>query len=119
MAVKKKVVKKKVAKKVAKKVVKKAIKKPIKKIVKVIRKEKKIGKITHYFDKIKVVVVKLSDNLSVGETIRIVGGENTDFKQKIVSMELDGEKIKKAKKGKQIGIRVKDRAREGYKVFKV
>jgi len=121
MAVKKKVTKKVVKKKVTKKVakVKNLFKKPVKKIVKVIRKEKKIGKITHYFDKIKVVVVKLSDNLSVGETIRIVGGENTDFKQKIASMELDGEKIKKAKKGKQIGIRVKDRAREGYKVFKV
>lgn len=115
----KKVAKKKIAKKVAKKVTKKIAKKPVKKVVKVIRKEKKVGKITHYFDKIKVVVVKLSDDLSIGETIRIVGGENTDFKQKIVSMELDGEKIKKAKKGKQIGIRVKDRAREGYKVFKV
>ncbi|MCK9446357.1 translation elongation factor-like protein [bacterium] len=118
MAAKKKIIKK-VAKKAIKKVVKKTAKKPVKKVVKVIRKEKKVGKITHYFDKIKVVVVKLSDDLSVGETIRIIGGENTDFKQKIVSMEFNGEKIKKAKKGKQVGIRVKDRAREGYKVFKV
>ncbi|HNY36286.1 MAG TPA: hypothetical protein PLD14_01220 [Candidatus Pacearchaeota archaeon] len=99
---------------------KKVVKKPTKKIVKkVIRKEKKIGKITHYFDKIKVVAIKLSDNLSIGDTIRIVGGENTDFKQKIVSMEFMGEKLKKAKKGKEIGIKVKDRAREGYKVFKI
>ena len=119
MAIKKKAIKKKTTKKVVKKIAKKAIKKTTKKIVKTIRKEKKIGKITHYFDKIKVIVVKLSDDLSVGETIRIVGGENTDFKQKIISMEFDGEKIKKAKKGKQVGIRVKDRAREGYKVFKV
>jgi len=115
------ITKKKIVKKISKKkVVKKPIKKAVKKITKkIIGKEKKIGKITHYFDKIKVVVVKLSDDLSVGETIRIVGGENTNFKQKIVSMELDGEKIKKAKKGKHIGIKVKDRAREGYKVFKI
>lgn len=99
---------------------KKVVKKPIKKVVKkVIKKEKRIGKVTHYFDKIKVVAIKLSDNLSVGDTIRIVGGENTDFKQKIVSMEFMGEKLKKAKKGKEVGIRVKDRAREGYKVFKI
>lgn len=106
-------VKKKTIKKVAKK---KAVKKIAKKVVK---KEKKIGKITHYFDKIKVIVVKLSDNLSVGDTIRVVGGENTDFKQKIVSMEIKGEKIKKAKKGKVIGVKVKEKAREGYKIFKV
>lgn len=99
---------------------KKVIKKPIKRVVKtVIRKEKKIGKVTHYFDKIKVVAIKLSDNLSIGDTIRIVGGEKTDFKQKIVSMEFMGKKLKKAKKGKEIGIKVKDRAREGYKVFKI
>jgi len=112
MTVKKKITKKIIKKKVAKKVIKKATKK-------VIKKEKKIGKITHYFDKIKVVAIKLTDNLSVGDTIRIVGGENTDFKQKIVSMEFKGEKLKKAKKGKEVGIKVKDRAREGYKVFKV
>ncbi|MFA5207642.1 MAG: translation elongation factor-like protein [Candidatus Paceibacterota bacterium] len=112
MATKKKTTKKKVVKKPIKKAVKKVVKK-------VIRKEKKIGKITHYFDKIKVVAIKLSDNLSVGDTVRIVGGENTDFKQKIVSMEFKGEKLKKAKKGKEVGIKIKDRAREGYKVFKV
>jgi len=112
----KKVTKKKVVKKQPKKVIKKAIKKVVKKAV---QKEKKIGKITHYFDKVKVIVVKLSDELKVGDTIRIVGGESTDFKQKIVSMEIDGEKIKKAKKGKVIGIKVKERAREGYKIFKI
>ena len=114
MAVKKKAVKK-TAKKAVKKAVKKTIKKPVKKIVK----EKKIGKVVHYFDKIKVAAIKLSDNLSVGDTIRIAGGESTDFKQKIASMELNGEKMKKAKKGKTIGIKIKERARDGYKVFKV
>lgn len=107
------VVKKKVAKKVIKK---KAIKKVVKKLAK---KEKKIGQVTHYFDQIKVVAIKITDNLSVGDVIRIVGGENTDFKQKIVSMEFKGEKLKKAKKGKEVGIKVKERAREGYKVFKI
>jgi hypothetical protein len=112
MATKKKIVKKAAKKKVAKKPVKKAVKK-------IASKEKKIGEITHYFDKIKVIVIKLKDDLSVGDTIRVVGGEKTDFKQKIASIEIDGEKIKKAKKGKQVGVKVKDRAREGYKVFKV
>jgi putative protease len=99
---------------VKKKIVKKVVKKPAK-----IVKEKKLGKVTHYFDKIKVAVIKFSDVFSVGDSLRIKGGEKTDFKQKIVSMELDGKKIKKAKKGQQIGVKVKERVREGYKVFKV
>ncbi len=97
-------------------------KKPVKKIVKKKAKpakEKKLGQVTHYFDKIKVVVVKLSDVLSVGDTIRIEGGEGTDFKQKVVSMEIDGKKIKRAKKGTEVGIKVKEKARDGYRVFKV
>ncbi|MFA5086971.1 MAG: hypothetical protein WC470_01565 [Candidatus Paceibacterota bacterium] len=119
--------KKQAIKKVAKKATKKKVvkKKAVKKIVKSIGaktkagKEKKIGKLLHYFDKIKVIVVKLSDTLAVGDTIHIKGGKETDFKQKIISMEIDGEKIKKAKKGQKVGIKVKDRAREGYLVFKV
>lgn len=98
---------------------KKAVKKVVKKKIVKSKKEKKIGKVTHYFDKIKVAAIKLSDIICVGDTIHIVGGENTDFTQKIVSMQFMGEKIKKAKKGKEVGIKIKDRAREGYKVFKV
>jgi len=109
--------KKKTTKKAVKKVVKKKVAKKAPK--KVVKKEKKLGKVTHYFDKIKVVAIKLSDVVSVGDTIRIAGGENTDFKQKIVSMQFKGEKLKKAKKGQEVGIKVKERAREGYKVFKV
>jgi U32 family peptidase len=105
---------KKSSKKIIKKrSVKKAIKKPL------LKKEKRLGKITHYFDKIKVAVIKLSDVLAVGDTIRIEGGENTDFKQKVSSMELNGEKIKKAKKGQQIGVKIKEKARDGYKVYKI
>jgi hypothetical protein len=120
MAIKKKTIKKVVKKKIVKKPVKKIIKKIVKKVAKkVVGKEKKLGKVTHYFDKVRVVVIKLTDDLSIGDTIRIVGGENTDFKQKVVSMEFNCEKLKKAKKGKEVGVKVKYRAREGYKVFKI
>jgi hypothetical protein len=120
MTTKKKSVKKVIKGKAIKKPVKKVARKVVKKIAKTLtKKEKKLGKITHYFDKVKVIVVKLSGDLAVGDTVRIVGGESTDFKQKIASMEIEGEKIKKAKKGKVIGIKVKERAREGYKIFKI
>ncbi len=82
-------------------------------------KEKLIGKITHYFSNIEVAVIKLSASLKVGEKIRIVGGEKTDFTQEVKSMEVEHKKIKKAKKGDEVGLKVKEKVREGYKVYKI
>ncbi|MBU2635368.1 hypothetical protein KJ841_02760 [Patescibacteria group bacterium] len=80
---------------------------------------KLIGKVSHYFSKIGVAVIELSGSLSKGDTVRIVGGETTDFEQTIDSMEMEHEKIEKAKKGDAIGTKVKEKVREGYKVFKI
>ncbi len=80
---------------------------------------KLIGEVTHYFSNIKVAVIKLSAVLSEGDTIRIIGGEDTDFTQEVKSMEVEHQKIKKAKKGDEVGLKIKDKAREGYKVFKI
>jgi putative protease len=79
---------------------------------------KPIGKITHYFSEIKVAVVKLSGPLKVGDEIRITGGESTDFNQKIKSMQVDHKAVKTAKKGKSVGLKVDEKVREGYLVFK-
>jgi len=81
------------------------------------KKLKEIGKIIHYFDHIGVAVINLSNKLKVGDTIRIIGGESTDFDQKIDSMEVDHKKIKEAKKGDEVGMKVKEKVRNGYKVY--
>jgi len=80
---------------------------------------KLIGKVSHYFSKIGVAVIELSGPLSKGDTVRIVGGEETDFEQTIDSMEMDHKKIEKAKKGDEVGTKVKEKVREGYKVYKL
>lgn len=82
------------------------------------KKEKLIGKVTHYFDKLSVAVIKLSSGLKVDDSIRIVGGE-VDFNQKVKSMEVDYKKIKTAKKGDSIGLKIKEKVRPGYKVYKI
>jgi len=78
-----------------------------------------IGKVTHYFDKIKVMVVELVGKLKSGDTIRIIGGEKTDFEQKVGSMEDEHKKISEGKKGESVGLEVKEKVREGYKVYKI
>lgn len=79
---------------------------------------KLIGKITHYFSKIEVAVIELSDSLKVGDTIRIVGGE-TDFDQTVESMEAEHQKVTEAKAGESIGLKVSQKVREDYKVYKL
>jgi len=82
------------------------------------KKEKLIGRVSHYFGHIEVAVIDLKDKLEEGDEIRFVGGE-TDFTQKAKSMEVDHEKIKKAKKGDSVGLKVEQKVREDYKVYKV
>ncbi len=48
-----------------------------------------------------------------------VKGNTTDFTQTIESMQLDGETVKKAKKGMSVGAKAPDRARRTDLVFKV
>jgi len=78
-----------------------------------------IGNISHYFSKIQVAAIELTDgDLSVGDTIRIVG-HTSDFTQKIESMQIDRVDVAHAEKGKSIGIRTTEHARVGDKVYKV
>lgn len=79
---------------------------------------KLIGEITHYFGKIGVAVLKLSDVLKVGETIRIVGGE-ADFEQIVESMQIEHQNVEEAKSGDSVGLKISQKVREGYKVFKL
>lgn len=122
---------KKAAKKPSKKLVKKIKSKPKKPAKKKVKakakpnfvkveagKKKPIGKVTHYFDHIKVGVIKLLAPMKVGDEIRIMGGESTDFNQVVKSMQQDHKEIKAAKKGKSIGLKVKEKVREGYRVYK-
>lgn len=77
-----------------------------------------VGKITHYFSNIEVAVIELSEVLKVGDTIRVVGGE-TDFTQTVESMEVEHQKVQEAKPGDSVGLKVDQKVREGYKVYKV
>ena len=80
--------------------------------------EKQIGTVSNFFDHVKVAAVKLEAPLKVGDALRFVGGE-TDFEQPVKSMQIQHEKVEKAKKGDEIGIKVKEKVRKGYRVFKV
>lgn len=83
------------------------------------KKEELVGKITHYFGKIKVGIVEITKgSLVVGDMVH-VKGITTDFEQKVKSMQIEHEQVDKAKKGDVIGLEIKDKVREGDEVYKV
>lgn len=79
---------------------------------------KPVGDITHYFGNIGVAVIKLTGSLKNGDSIQVVGGE-TDFTQAVDSMEVDRQKVAEAKKGDSVGLKINQKVREGYKVYKL
>jgi len=79
-------------------------------------KEKLIGKITHYYGKIGVGIIELSDNLKVGDKIHIKG-HSTDFEEVVDSIQVEHENVNSAKKGEVIGLKVKDKVKEGDEVY--
>ncbi len=79
---------------------------------------KPIGKVTHFFDKIKVAVVELSNSVKVGDNIQLGDGPEA-FEQNIKSMQVEHEKIDSAKKGQEIGLKVSHPVKKGWKVYKV
>ena len=81
-------------------------------------KEKLLGVVSNYFEHVGVAAIKLKDGLKVGDKIHVVGGEDTDFEQEVESMQIQHEKVDKAKKGDEIGMKVDEKVRKGYKVFK-
>lgn len=81
--------------------------------------EKKIGEVTHYFGKIGVATIKITDDtLNVGDTIHIKG-HTTDLTQQIASIEIDRKPIQVAKPGDDIGIKVTGPVRDKDVVYKV
>lgn len=80
--------------------------------------EKEIGKVIHYFDKAMVAVIRLTDGLSVGDTVKFSHGEN-EFTQKIESMEVNHEKIETGKAGDEVAVKLNEATHEGAKVGKV
>ena len=79
----------------------------------------KIGKVTHYYDKIGVAIVELDGQLSVGDKIKFVRGGEDVFEQNVDSIQIEHEKKESAKKGEVVGLKVEKEVKEGAEVFKL
>jgi putative protease len=78
----------------------------------------RVGTVTHYFTKIGVAVLDLSESISVGDRLHFLG-KHTDFPQNIGSMQIEHEQVEQAGKGSEVAIKVDQRVRRGDSVFKL
>ena len=80
--------------------------------------EMQVGKVTHYFTKIGVAVIEVTDgSIKVGDEIHIKG-HTSDFKQKVTSMQIEQDKIEMAETGQSIGMKVNEPVRANDLVYK-
>jgi hypothetical protein len=80
--------------------------------------EKLIGRVNHWFGKIGVAGIELTDRLAVGDHIHLLG-HTTDFDQDVTSMQIMHQDVAAAGPGDDVGIKVQFRARVGDRVYRV
>ena len=81
-------------------------------------KEIEVGKVTHYFPKIGVAVIKVTgSSIKVGDQLHIKGNAS-DFMQEITSMQIEHEKIQVAEPGQSVGLKVDAPVRANDSVYK-
>jgi hypothetical protein len=115
--------KKKVSKKIASKAKSRSAKKKVKakkqsRMVKIALAALPTAEVTHYFPHVNAAVLKIkTGEIRIGDEL-LFKGHTTDFKQKVVSMQIDHQSVMIAKKGDDFGVQVKSRVRAGDLVFK-
>ena len=83
---------------------------------KVPRTDNPVGEVTHYYGNLGVAIVKFNQDMPVGKDVTFQGA-TTDFSQNIASMELDHKSVSLAPRGKEVGMKAKEKVREGDKVY--
>jgi len=80
--------------------------------------EKQIGRISHYFSKISVGIIDLTDTLKPGDTVHIKG-HSDDFTQTVDTIQIEHANVAEAKPGDSVGIKVTGKVHENDAVYKV
>jgi putative protease len=78
----------------------------------------RVGEITHFFERINVCVVKITQGtILIGDKLTVMGSK-TKLVQKVWSMQVESQDVKVAKKGQLIGLKVDKPVVVGDVVYK-
>ena len=79
----------------------------------------KVGEVFHFFGKIGVAAIRLTDGaLAIGDTIQIQG-PTTNLTQRVETMQIEHAAVTRADAGQEVGVKVSEHVRERDLVFKV
>lgn len=83
--------------------------------------DKKIGKISHYYNHLGVAIIEVKSPFSAGDKLKFVrpGTGEELFQQVVSSIQVEHKSIVKTKKGMSVGVKVDKIVHEGVEVFKV
>ena len=78
--------------------------------------EKELGKVSHWYDKINVAVVKLAGVLKKGDKVKFKHGDE-EFEEVVESLQIDHADVSSGKKGDEIAMKLSHKAKEGTTVY--
>ena len=77
-----------------------------------------IGRVTHFYNRIGVAVLSLTDILKIGDQV-LIQGRSTDFFQEVTSMEIEHQKVTSAGPGDEVALKVDEHVRQGDLIYKI
>jgi U32 family peptidase len=81
--------------------------------------ETQIGVVKHFFDKISVALIEITEGeVTIGDNLKIKG-TTSDMPFTVETLRVDKDEVPKGIKGQTIGTRVPGKARINDKVFKI
>src|SRR2546428_214716 len=80
---------------------------------------KKVGEVFHFYGKIGVCAIRLTDGaLAVGDTVAIQG-PTSNLEQRVDSLQVEHAEVTRGEIGQEVGMKVRERVREKDFVYKL
>ncbi len=80
---------------------------------------KKVGEVFHFYGKIGVAAIRLTDSTrAIGDTVQIQG-PTTNIEQTVDTLQIEHAVVSRADVGQEVGMKVRERVREKDFVYKL
>src|SRR2546421_7268118 len=80
---------------------------------------KKVGEVFHFYGKIGVAAIRLTDDgIAIGDTVQIQG-PSTNLEQTVDTLQIEHAVVSRAEPGQEVVMKVRERVREKYFVYKL
>jgi len=79
---------------------------------------KLVGHVTHFYGRLSVAVLDLTDTLRLGDVVHILGS-TTDLRQVVHSLQIEHQAVQEVGPGQEVALKVDRRVRPRDRVFRL